>query len=186
MSTSYIIRESLQQYDTNKPIIKYLLRNTTLSISETVSDTARNVFIFKDKVTGEVILNTETEILGVYYDKHNVWCWGWNCVFLANGENYMSKKILMHAMSMDVSMAYIKSLLMTSRIVIHNIVQLDIYIALGANILKNPYIYPYVETVNGGNFIKFYILFNSDSIEKLKEQLRNGKIHIEKRDIHGK
>ena len=73
-----------------------------------------------------------------------VWSWAWSQPGLTNSENYLAKEILLYALKLGSDLSYIKSILTTSRGVIKDITQIDINLAIGSSIIKQPYIYPYV------------------------------------------
>jgi len=172
MNIQHIIQKALIEYDTVQPVIRYLLEpNKHLKGVKTTVDTERTTFQFIDRDTNEVILDTEVEILAIFYDKYNVWSWAWSHIGLINSENYLSKEILIYALKLGSDMSYLKSILTTSRGIIKDTTQIDINLALGASIIKQPYIYPYIYNIENNNLIYYFILLNQDELQKLQKKL---------------
>ena len=179
MNVQHIIREALQDYDSVKPVIRYLEKNTYYEGTKTASDTVRSTFKFIDKETHETIIETEIEILAIFYDKLNVWSWGWAQTGLTNSENYLSREILLYALKLDPSLSYLKSVLTTSRGVINDLTQLDINLALSSSVIKKPYIYPFYHKVDNNYLIYYIILINDEPLNALKSKLtESGKSYI--------
>lgn len=171
MNVQHIISEALIEYDTAKPVIRYLQKNARFEGETSESDTTRTKFKFIDKMTNDVIVDTEVEILAIFYDKLNVWSWAWSQTGLRNAENYLSKEILLYALKLDPDLSYLKSLLTTSRGIIKDLTQIDINLALGSSIIKQPYIYPYIHRIEDNNLIYYIILLNKNVLNKLKTKI---------------
>lgn len=173
MNIEHIITESLINYDTAQPVIRYLMKNAKFEGEKFAGGNKRTIFRFYDKKTNELLLETETEILGVFYDKLDVWSWAWSHTGLGNAENYLAKEILIYALKLGSDLTYLKSILTTSRGVVKDITQIDINIALGAGIIKQPYIYPYIYRIDDYNLYYYLILLNKEQLDKLAERIRN-------------
>lgn len=176
MNVKHIISESLSEYDAASPIIRYLLNQTYIEGNKTTTDFQRTKFKFIHNDTKEVILDTEVETLAVFYDKLNVWSWAWSQTGLTNAENYLAKEILLYALNLGSELSYIKSILTTSRGVIKDLTQLDINLAIGASIIKHPYIYPFIYSIQNNNLIYYFILLNKEQLDVLNKKLSNGEI----------
>jgi hypothetical protein len=167
MNIQYIITKSLLDYDEKAPIIKYLVKNGKKV--ETVrknSDTERNNIKFYDDERN-LILETDYEVLGIYYDKLHVWSWAWSHTALNNAETYLSREVLNHALKWGSDLSYLKTMLTSSRSIVREKAQLDINLALGSNIIKQPYIYPYVYRIDDANLIYYLILLNRSDLDRL-------------------
>jgi hypothetical protein len=171
MNNQHIIYNALIEYDTVQPVIRYLLKHTKLIATKTHTDTKRTIFKFVDNTTNEVVLETEVEILGIFYDKLNIWSWSWSIPDLMHSENYLSKEILIYALKLGFDLANVKSILTTSRGTITDRTQVDINVALGAYIIKQPYVYPYIYKINNYNLIYYVILLNRTDLAKLSEKI---------------
>jgi len=165
MNVQYIIPKALIEYDTAKPVIRFLKKETYEEGHKTSTDLERSWLKFYRKDTDELILDTECEILAIFYDKLNVWSWAWSQTGLTNAESYLSKEILFYGLKLESEMSYLKSILTTSRGLIKERIQLDIHLALSSNIIKQPYIYPFIYKVGEHNLIYYYILLNKKKLD---------------------
>lgn len=180
MNVPDIISKALIEYDTVRPTIGYLIKQTNLEGNKTNSDQKRTVFRFFDRKNNELILETEVEILAVYYDKLKIWSWAWSQTGLKNSENYLAKEILRYALTLESDLSYIKSVLTTSRGIIRDVTQVDINLAIGSSIIKQPYIYPFQYHIENDLLVYYFILLNKNDIDKLgKKLVEENKIEIE-------
>uniref|UniRef100_A0A6C0LRI8 Uncharacterized protein n=1 Tax=viral metagenome TaxID=1070528 RepID=A0A6C0LRI8_9ZZZZ len=176
MNIPHIIGKALVDYDSAQSVIKYLLKNTNLSGYKSNSDSVRTHFIFSDKEDkNKIILKTEVEILGIFYDKYNIWTWGWAHVGGLKSETYLAKEILNYALKLGIEMSYIKTILTTSRGVVTDDIQLGINLALGCSIIKKPYIYPDSYPVGDYNIVYYFILLDNSELDKIKENIIKNK-----------
>ena len=167
MNVQDIIGKALIDYDTAQPVIKYLLQNAYYEGTKPSNELERTRFTFIDKETNKVILDTEIETLAVYYDKLKVWSWAWSQTGLRNAENYLAKEILIYSLKLESGLSYIKSILTTSRGIIRDATQLDINLAIGSSIIKQPYIYPYYYKMDEGYLVYYIILLNKTDLDNL-------------------
>jgi hypothetical protein len=171
MHVQHMITKSLIDYDSAQPTIRYLKKHTDAHGIKTITDTERTKMTFVDKKTGDIVLDTEVETLAIYYDKLNVWCWSWSLTGLTNSENFLSKEILLYALKLGSDMAYMKSLLTISRGVIKDVIQIDINLAIGSTIIKQPYIYPVIRKYDNYRVIHYMILLNKEELDKIKMKI---------------
>ncbi|BCS83253.1 hypothetical protein QLL95_gp0870 [Cotonvirus japonicus] len=171
MSVEDIISKALIEYDTAHPTIEHLIKTTYYEGNRSNNDIERTTFKFYDKISKKLVLDTEVEILAIYYDKLNVWSWSWSQIGLTNSENYLSKEILIYALKLGSDLSYIKSILTTSRGTINDPMQIDINLAISSSVIKQPYIYPYVYDIEGSHLIYFFILLNKKQLDKISKQL---------------
>lgn len=176
MDVPDIINKALVSYDAAQPTIKYLIEHTSYEGVKTSNEWKRSTFKFINKKTKKVMVDTEVEILAVYYDKLKVWSWAWSLTGLLNSENYLAKEILLYALKLESDLTYIKSILTTSRGVIKDNIQIDINLAIGASIIKQPYIYPYIYTLEGNNLIYYFILLDRKVLDKLGKKIASGEL----------
>ena len=174
-----IISQSLVYYDKSQPVIKYLYNNTFRLNNNINSNYRRIIFEFYDRITRELVVSTEVELLGMYYNKYKIWEWAWANPGLRISENYLSKEILRWALSLDIDMTTIKSILITSRDEIKDNIQIDINVALGASILKQPYIYTYNYYINGFNLVYYFVLLNQKDLDILSDKIAKGEIFVD-------
>jgi hypothetical protein len=181
MNVQNIIKDALVEYDTAQPVIKYLLKNTYTTGKRAKNDFKRSVLKFYNKDTKELVLETEVELLAFFYDKLNIWSWAWAQPGLYNADYYLSKEILIYALSLQSELAYLKSILSTSRGVIKDWTQIDINLALSSSIVKQPYIFPFAQKLNEYNIYNYYILLNKEKLDVIRDSL--GKINSDQVDI---
>ena len=174
-----IISQSLVYYDKSQPVIKYLYNNTFRLNNNINSNYRRIIFEFYDRITRELVVSTEVELLGMYYNKYKICEWAWANPGLRISENYLSKEILRWALSLDIDMTTIKSILITSRDEIKDNIQIDINVALGASILKQPYIYTYNYYINGFNLVYYFVLLNQKDLDILSDKIAKGEIFVD-------
>lgn len=170
MDIRHIISNALVEYDSARSVIKFLMSDeVALEGIMKHLETERNIFKFYDRESDELILETEVEVLAVFYDKFNIWTWAWAHIGLTNSENYLAKEILMYAVKLGIDASYLKSILVTSKGIINDTTQIDINLALGTSIVKCPYIYPFVVYTSGEyNLIYYMILLNNEGLDKIK------------------
>jgi len=166
MSVQNIISQALENYDKSIAVINYLLNETFLKIDKNDSQ-QRTVFKFYNKKTKNLLFESEVEIIAIYYDKLHIWSWAWSQTGLKNAENFLSKEILLYSLKLEDDMSYIKNLLCSSRGIINDITQIDINLAIGSDIIKKHYIYPLIHNIDNSNLIYYYILINTDKLNKL-------------------
>ena len=161
MNIQHIISEALVEYDTARPVIRYLQKYAYFEGIKSESDTVRTKFTFIDNETDEKIIETEVETLAIFYDKLNVWSWSWNHLGLTSAENYLSKEVLLYALKLDPDLSYLKSLLTTSRGIIKDPTQIDINLAVASSIIKQPFVYPYIYQIDNNHLIYYLILLKN-------------------------
>lgn len=169
MDIADIIQKALMNYDSSQPLINFL-QKFKYKIKRTDNDFKRTVMFFEDTESDKVILKTEIETLAIFYDKYKIWSWAWSQPDLLNSENFLAKQILMYSLNLESDMAYIKSILSTSRGIIKDPTQTDINLAISSSIIKKPYIYPFVHKINDTFIIYYLILINNDEIEKIRKE----------------
>lgn len=171
MNVHHFIRNSLVELDETKGVIRYLLENTYAKTTRTDRDTARTVFRFHDSGSDEFILETDVEILAVYYDKYGLWTWAWSMIGLYKSEYLLSRDALVYALGLGIDLAYIKAILTTSRGIISDTTQIDINLAIASAVTKKHYIYPYIITVDNNYLIYYFTLINVAELDALKKRL---------------
>lgn len=171
MNVQDIISKALIYYDRSTIVTDFLHNYTDLVINKTDDYWKRSIFKFIDKNTGNVVLESEVEVIAIYYDKHRIWSWAWAQVGLTYSENYLAKKMLHYSLDLESDLSYIKSILTSSRGIIEDVTQIDINLAIAANIIKQPYIYSHIYAVENYNLVYYYILLNKDRLEEIYDHL---------------
>lgn len=172
---NFDIKTSLEYYDTFQPKITEILKK--IYYIKTINN--KNItdeIIFYDKNKKE-IFKSSFELLAAYVPNQQVWKWAWSLPSLEKKSNIISRKILDYAFNLDHNKDFLlKSTLINSKIKIVNDLQLDIHIALSANLTRKPFIfkffyapltseedidfYPYKkinESPDNINYIAFYL-----------------------------
>ena len=124
----------------------------------------RNKIEFFDK-NNKVLLQSRYEVIGFYYKKYNLWCWGWAAPPLKKNETVIIRKLLNYALEIDLSLKeneqfkFIKTQLINSRSRITDELQLDIHIALASYLAKKKMVYKkkYKLSEEPNNYIDYYL-----------------------------
>lgn len=170
MNTGYIISQSLIEYDKRRPIIDILTKKKNKTqIVRGQKSTERDVIKIYDK-NDNIILESEFEILGSYYPLLKVWNWAWANPGFVSPQNYLSKEILNHAIEWTIDLTYLKSMVINSRTIITDTIQLDINIAFGASVIKHYYIYPYINKTKNTEMIHYLILLNETYLDGMNKK----------------
>ncbi len=127
MSEQNFIKDALNEYDKASDITE-ILYGVKYKITNTTSEHYRSKIEFFD-ASGE-ILESEFEILGLFYEKYNLWCWSWSMPELLKSQNSLSRDILRYSLELNSNMMYTKSILSTSRGIINDQTQIDINVAV--------------------------------------------------------
>lgn len=166
MSIQNLVGESLKFYDTHQKMIRYMMKYWRFELISSTSDTQRAVMTFRNRITEEKEITTETEVLAIYYEKYHLWLWSWSHPFATSSQSYLARQMLLYALNLGPDMTYIKSLLVTSKGIIQDPIQVDINLAVAAGIIKQPYIYPNITYIDDYALIHYYILINRDEIDE--------------------
>ena len=134
-----IIKNSLEYYDSFQPNIAKIINNIKyieFIKSDIVAD--RIAFYDKDK---KYFFESAYEVLSVYLAKTETWKWSWSLPMTIKKQSFITRKILEYAFNLDSEQDFLlKSTLINSKIKIKNNIQLDIHIALAANLCRKPFI----------------------------------------------
>ncbi len=135
-----IIQSSLEYYDSNQPkIIDIVDKVYYIKFKNNKNITDEIVFYDKNK---KEIFKSSYEILSAYIPNQQIWKWAWSLPTILKKSSFISRKILEYALNLDHQKDYLlKSTLINSKIRIINDLQLDIYIALSANLSRKPFIF---------------------------------------------
>lgn len=168
------ISRAIFEYDYSRNVIQYLLDKCKLKTEYTQSNTKRSKYIFIDKESDNIILETEIEILGIFDIENKIWIWSWGQFGFFNSEVSLMNKLLKYSLDLENNMSYIKLLLTTSRGIINDSTQIEINIALAASLLKQPYIYPFYgdETTNTPKSVVYYIiLLKKEELDDMNKKI---------------
>jgi len=147
-----IIKNSLEYYDNYQQKIQNILNNLEY-VKIINNQNINDEYIFYDS-NDNIILKSRIETLSIFTPQNNTWKWSWSVPFAKYKNTLISRKILEYAFTLNSDSDFLlKSTLINSKIIISNQYQLDIYLALAANLSKNPfifriYLYPFFENIN--------------------------------------
>ena len=167
-----LIPLSLEYYDKNKKEYNEFIKNIDkIERIQTDKDMEKNKIIFYNK-KNKVLLESEYEIIGIFYKKFNAWIWSWAMPTLKKNEVMISRKLLNYALDIDINreensqFRYIKTELITSRTRVTNKLQLDIYLALVSYLSKKKFIYKrrFHLSDEPNNYIDYYLFIINDKI----------------------
>lgn len=163
-SSDKIIRNSIEYYDNNKEKINIIISKLRY-IKFLYNGYLNDKIIFYDE-NKEIILESKTQLLSIYYPKNNIWKWSWSIPSAHKSSTLLVRKILDYAFDLNNENEFmLKYLLLNSQIKIINDLQLDINLALSSYISKIPFIFEY-------NMIPIFSN-NEDKFVDYKEDILN-------------
>lgn len=137
---SYDIKPT-EYYDENTQYYENFIKKVsyiTFILSDIDLDHNRVVLLDKDK---KELFRSRIESLGSYYPTGDAWVWGWAHPAYTKNRTYLSRKLLKYGLDIrDKSEMKLKYKLITSRITINHILQLDELVANGSYLTKHPFI----------------------------------------------
>lgn len=158
-----LLQQSLKLYDSSNTKYKKYINQKKIIIQ------TNSYPIFEDIKTGHQENIYNAEILGILYDKVNLFFWGWLLPTDDIKNINTLKTLLNYAINITYTTSkdtYIRSLILNSRIKINNSVELDFLLALVLYIIKNmcDFIYPDKVYDKNGNLL--YTIFRIIKISK--------------------
>jgi hypothetical protein len=162
-----LIASSLTEYDKTSSFIQTLGSDYQFELIEPSLKYDKHKIIFRHNKTNEELFTSAYEILGFFYGKHNIWVWAWSHLTLNYSQKYLSQELLQYALKLDDA-AQLKNIFITGRGIVRSKTEIDIYLALSANITKQPYIYPDIKEYEDHYFVTYYILLETDKIKKIE------------------
>jgi hypothetical protein len=169
-----IIKTSIEYYDSYQPRINDILNNTEyIEFINNNNITDQIVFYDKNK---KIIFKSAYECLSYYLPEEKIWKWSWSIPHIAKKYTYITRKLIDYAVSLDTLYdGFIKNILVNSKIIVNNNIQLDIFIALFSKLSKKPFIFKYSQIPfkhNKDNKLIPYKKLNSNKeYEKYKDNL---------------
>jgi len=158
-SLNQLVKKSLDHYDNQKTKYYHLINNQDITFD--IGENKIN-FIFDDKTD-----QMDFQILGYFDNQNYIWIWGW----LLNGLNINVTKICRYLLDYGLKLEpssnttehfFIKSLLVNSRIMIEEDIQLDINLAIYSYLIKDKisFIFPMKRYTDESktNYITIYYL----------------------------
>lgn len=157
-SLSETVKKALDYYDNKTMKYQWLINNQDVKFDE-IDNTIR--FFNEDK---EEIYNYE--LLGYYDNSNSIWIWSW-VLFQDGKDTQQSRYLLEYGLKLEPKNAtqeqmMIKGILVNSRILIQEGVQLDVNLAIYTYLVKDriKFIYPrkrYLDKTNT-KYVTFYYL----------------------------
>ncbi len=149
-----LILKALDYYDSQKLKYNYLINNKNIEFKN------KDEIIFN---TDDETITTLYEILGYFDKKTNIWIWGW-----VLNENMSSTEISKNLLNYGLKLGperqeipehfFIKSLLVNSRILIDDEIQLDINIAIYSYLLKGKFSFIYPKKIFNDSIIIYLLV----------------------------
>jgi hypothetical protein len=115
-----------------------------------------------------LLLESSFENVGIFKQKNNIWQWGWSMNSINNNQNFISRNILSYSFKLksDIPSEFLlKSILLDSKHIIKNKLQLEILLAISSYLSKFHFILklPYLPNVN---FEEEYINYKQLFVDK--------------------
>lgn len=134
-----IVRNSLEYYDSYQPKIQSIL-NKIEYIKIVDGNNINDEYIFYDS-DDKPFFKSRIEQLGMFVPYDNSWKWSWSIPFAKFQNTFISRKILEYAFTLNSSTdLHLKSTLISSKLIISNQYQIDIYLALASMLSKKPFV----------------------------------------------
>lgn len=118
-----------------------------------------------------LLLESAYEHVGIYKQKNNTWIWAWSMNAINNNQNFISRNILSYSFKLrsEINSEFLlKSILLDSKHLIKNKLQLEILLALSSYLSKFHFILkiPYLPNtfVNPEEYINYRDLFTDKNI----------------------
>lgn len=160
-----LIKKALDYYDNQNNKYKDLI--TSIDVKFTTDEYNNNIVIYNE--TNNTIFNSQYEMLGTFYPESKIWIWSWVFPSIQQLLNNISSMLLEYGLKIDTNtdnkdeFIFIKSLLVNSRILIEDDIQLDINLAIYSYLIKDKlkFIYPrikYLDEKNKKYIIVYYLI----------------------------
>ena len=144
-----IIHNSLKYYDENNlKYAKYMKKVKYIQYINAETSTVESIIcVFYDKDKKE-LFSSKIEMVGKYYKNYNMWVWAWSIPLLDKTVTYTIKNIFLYITDIytqkgiaNANNIVIKQHFLTSRFLISDIIQIDIYCAISSYLSKVQLIY---------------------------------------------
>lgn len=145
MDNVNFVSKALEYYDSNKEKYRGLFKNVVnIEFVPREDGTKYDQIVMYDK-DNKLLYRIPYEIIGIYNNLSKTWAWAWSWSSLKKISTTTSRKILNYAFDLDPDKYhFLKTELTTSRFRINTEIQLDIHVALGSYLSKNPIIMEFV------------------------------------------
>jgi hypothetical protein len=164
------IKAAIEEYDNYEyKLLNFLKKIEYIKISNSINLTPRIKLFDSNK---NLLLESAYENVGVYKQKNNTWIWAWSMNAINNNQNFISRNILLYSFKLrsEIESEFLlKSILLDSKHLIKNKLQLEILLALSSYlskfhfILKIPYLPDIIKNDNE-EYINYKNLFKDKNI----------------------
>lgn len=145
-----IISMAYEYYDKKKELYdKYIGDNIVklYALNNAGNDMEKLRFEILDKITNNVILTGTYSTMGLFNTSLSLWYWGWAIPFPVKSENYLSRKLLLYAMDIDIYQdddsnmnSILKAELLNSKMYMKNpAIEIEKYVALAMYVTKSDF-----------------------------------------------
>lgn len=156
------IKAAIEEHDIYEyKIINFIKKIKYLKFNNNPNLTPRIKFFDSDK---NLLLDSGFENIGIYKQKNNIWQWGWSMNAINNNQNSISRNILTYSFKLksDIPSEFLlKSILLDSKHIIKNKLQLEILLALSSYLSKFHFIFKLPFLPNTLLGVEDYINYNS-------------------------
>lgn len=153
-------------------------------IINSLNEYDETILKYENYITNEVNFNHKTyeiklinnleynfELLGLFDNSNNIWIWGW-AIYIDNKITGIVKDLLIYGLKIEpelnsrVEFSFIKSLLVNSRILIENDIELNINLAIIFRLIKNKclFIFPYKHYLDDIKYLTYYYIVKKNLI----------------------
>lgn len=155
-SLNQFIKKAIEYYDEQN--IKYI---DIINTSDIILNTDSTIIIFNIN-NEEKIYNYE--LLGYFDNQNNIWIWSWLLINLTSEQIIIARELLNYGLKLEPSSNsnehfFIKSLLVNSRIMIEEDIQLEINLAIFSYIIKKKIKFIYPRKIFIGEEKKFITIY---------------------------
>ena len=156
------IKTAIEEHDIHEyKLINFIKKIKYLKINNIPNLTPRIRFFDSDK---NLLLDSGFENIGIYKQKNNIWQWGWSMNAINNNQNSISRNILTYSFKLksDIPDEFIlKSILLDSKHMIKNKLQLEVLLALSSYLSKFHFIFKLPILPNTIFGVEDYINYNN-------------------------
>ena len=131
------IKTAIEEHDIYEyKILNFLKKIEYIKFTNNLNLTPRIKLFDSNK---NLLLDSSYENVGIYKQKNNTWIWAWSMNSINNNQNFISRNILSYSFKLrtDIPSEFLlKSILLESKHLIKNKLQLEILLALSSYLSK--------------------------------------------------
>jgi len=164
------IKTAMEEHDNYEyKILNFIKKIEYFKIDNNPNLTPRIKFFDSNK---NLLLDSAFENVGVYKQKNNIWQWGWSMNSINNNQNFISRNILSYSFKLktEIPSEYLlKAILLDSKHIIKNKLQLEILLAISSYLSKFHFILklPYLPNINfHEEYINYKQLFTNKNFNE--------------------